>query len=253
MSTNNRMVTLLELLEHNAEAFCRLSSVLGQAMLIVGFGTANDRTLSELAGSLGELQREVQRLELGSVDKHIERIKHSWFEERTNPTRAALDQLYDRLRDALEERLFLAVPLGTADLYQQKASLFGNSVDDAFPRSVEDISEAGKCLSLDRATASVFHLMRAMEAAVGRLSTKLNIPNPDREWGKLLSDIAKKIEEMPKGDDRNKWSESHTHLYHVKQAWRNDTMHPKQTYTAEEAKAIFEAVKVFMRHLTTLI
>jgi hypothetical protein len=56
----------------------------------------------------------------------------------------------------------------------------------------------------------------------------LGIPNPDREWGKLLSDIVKKIEAMPKGDDCNRWSESHTHLYHVRHAWRNDTMHPKQ-------------------------
>jgi len=56
------MVSFLELLEYNAEAFCRLSSVLGQALLILKQGHANDSTMSQLAGSLGEMQREVQRL-----------------------------------------------------------------------------------------------------------------------------------------------------------------------------------------------
>jgi len=81
----------------------------------------------------------------------------------------------------------------------------------------------------------------------------LSIPKPEREWGKLLSDINKKIEVMPKGDIRDKWSESHTLLYHVKQAWRNTTMHPKQSYTTNEAREVFDAVKSFMRHLVILI
>jgi hypothetical protein len=54
-------------------------------------------------------------------------------------------------------------------------------------------------------------------------------------------------------DKRDAWSESHSHLYHVKQAWRNGTMHPKKTYTQEEAEAVFAAVRVFMRHLAKLL
>lgn len=96
------------------------------------------------------------------------------------------------------------MPPDGAELFRQKNPFFGDKVEDAFPRAAEDISEAGKCLALDRSTAAVFHLMRAMESAVGRLSLKLDIPNPDREWGKLLSDIPKKIEAMPKGSGRNR-------------------------------------------------
>ena len=58
---------------------------------------------------------------------------------------------------------------------------------------------------------------------------------------------------MPSGEVRDLWSKSHVHLYHVKQAWRNDVMHPKKTYTEEEAKAAFSAVKSFMHHLSDLI
>lgn len=60
-------------------------------------------------------------------------------------------------------------------------------------------------------------------------------------------------EHWAQGNGRNRWSETHTHLYHVKQAWRIDTMHPKQTYTRSEARAILDAVNVFMNDLATLV
>ena len=39
--------------------------------------------------------------------------------------------------------------------------IFGEDVHKAFPSAATDISEAGICLALSRATACVFHLMRA--------------------------------------------------------------------------------------------
>jgi HEPN domain-containing protein len=130
---------------------------------------------------------------------------------------------------------------------------FGRIVDDVFPTASEEIWEAANCLALSRPTACVFHLMRAMELAVQRLANRLDITKVEREWGKLLSDISKAIEPMPKGAARDEWSAAHSHLYHVKQAWRNDTMHPKKTYTDDQAEAVFEAVKSFMVHLSPLV
>src|ERR1700687_6353897 len=40
---------------------------------------------------------------------------------------------------------------------------FGYDVAKAFPRASDDILEATKCYALERYTASVFHLMRAIE------------------------------------------------------------------------------------------
>jgi HEPN domain-containing protein len=123
---------------------------------------------------------------------------------------------------------------------------------------LEDIEEAAKALALQRPTACVFHLMRAMEIAVKRLGKRVGVQNVDKEWGKILSDIGKGIEAMPFKTEaekrkRNRWSEVHTHLYHVKQAWRNDTMHPKQTYTREQAHEVFQACRVFMDRLADLV
>jgi HEPN domain-containing protein len=147
------------------------------------------------------------------------------------------------------------VQLIRADLlnYYTGKNLFGDGVDSKFPSTKEDIENAGKCIGVGQDTAAVFHIMRAMEAAVAELSRKLSITNTEREWGKLLSDIHKKIEQMPRGSERNAWSECHANLYHVKQAWRNQTMHPKATYTQEQAKEIFQTTRVFMSQLATLI
>jgi hypothetical protein len=162
-----------------------------------------------------------------------------------------LRQVGLRLRAEMKGRKLYFLDKG--DIALIGGQLFGPEVEDAFPSAVEDISEAGNCIAFSRYTAGVFHLMRAMECAVQRLSEALEIPDVDREWGKLLSDMEAKIKAMAKGDAKDSWSESHAHLYHVKQAWRNKTMHPKKTYTEEEAEAVWAAVRSFMRHLAKLL
>lgn len=142
----------------------------------------------------------------------------------------------------------------TARFLVEDESPLPENIADRFPGASEEVSEAAKCLALGRCTASVFHLMRALEIAVaqaaGHLDPDLSL---EKEWGKLLSDIGRKIEALPKGDLRNNWSENHSLLYHVKQAWRNTTMHPKKTYTVEEATSIFEATRSYMIHLASLL
>ena len=58
---------------------------------------------------------------------------------------------------------------------------------------------------------------------------------------------------MPRGPEKDKWSEALTLLVHVKQAWRNPTMHPKRTYTQAEADDIFRATRSFMQNLADLV
>jgi hypothetical protein len=165
----------------------------------------------------------------------------------------ANQDIYRRFQDEMEGRYFFLLDDREAALFDAKEPPFGDTVETAFSAAGEDIVEGAKCLGLARYTASVFHLMRAMECAVQALSEELKIEDCEREWGKLLSDMETKIKRMPKGEKKDSWSESHSHLYHVKQAWRNKTMHPKKTYTQEEAEAVFAAVRVFMRHLATLL
>ncbi|RZT95299.1 HEPN domain-containing protein [Rivibacter subsaxonicus] len=156
------------------------------------------------------------------------------------------------IRIETEARAILVLSPDKAALYERDEPHFGPEVAASFPSAAEDIEEAGKCLALGRSTAAVFHLMRAMEIAVRAMATKLGIAKIDLPWGPLLSDINKEIEALPKGAARDQWSQSSTHLYHVKQAWRNEVMHPKATYTDEQATEVFAAVRSFMRHLAPL-
>jgi hypothetical protein len=161
------------------------------------------------------------------------------------------------LRTDLKAAKFIAVDFAKANFYENK-QLFGQQVEDTFGESTEDIEEAGKCFAFGRYTASVFHLMRAMESAVKVLGIKLDVTvidknNIDLEWGKIITNIKTKVETMDRGAIKNDWCEAVSLLYHVKQAWRNSTMRPKDTYTEDEAKAVFDAVRSFMIVLAPLV
>ena len=153
----------------------------------------------------------------------------------------------------MQSKLVFVMDSAHAQFVTSEVPPFGTEVDDAFPRAGEEIAEAAKCLAFQRYTAAVFHLMRAMELAVQRLAEALGKQPPtNKAWGIILSEIHSEIEKMPKGSRRDAWSACHAHLYHVKQAWRNDTMHPKTTYTEEQAETVFDAVRSFMIHLARM-
>ena len=179
-----------------------------------------------------------------SVIKKSDGERLSWMLNTLNRTLAA----------QMQSRVVIVFDSRNSKYILDDSSPFGAGVDDAFPKAAEEISEAAKCLALQRHTACVFHLMRAMELAVARLAEAIGTGKPtDKEWGKILSDIGQAIEALPKGSERDRWSESHSHLYHVKQAWRNDTMHPKKTYSEEQSQAVFDAVRSFFMHLAPLV
>ena len=159
---------------------------------------------------------------------------------------ATLESVRTNFLIQMNSKLVLVFDTNHAEYLRSSEPPFGREVDDAFPRAASEISEAAKCLAFQRPTATVFHLMRAMELAVEALGNALGKELKDKTWGVMLSEISKAIEAMPKGSDRDTWSSVHSHLYHVKQAWRNGTMHPKSIYTEAEAEAVFIAVKSFM-------
>jgi hypothetical protein len=137
--------------------------------------------------------------------------------------------------------------------------LFRRFVTDVYPQLTFDIVEAGNCLALDRSTACVFHLMRIMELGVQKLGSKLNVPLVNESvWQKIMDQVNSRITAMPekpaaKKRAKERYAEIAGHLYHVKVAWRNPVMHPKRTYTPEEAEQLFNSVKMFMEVLVTFL
>jgi hypothetical protein len=177
---------------------------------------------------------------------------------RTPPALGLAGDLARRIHDELALRCCIVLSPREGALFEQIGPIFGSAVEAAFPLASEDISEAAKCMGLGRYTAAIFHLMRAMELTVIRLGVKLNVAVVDAnnlglDWGKILGNVKIPIEKMPKGIQKDGWAEAFSLLVHVKTAWRNPTMHPKQTYTEEQARDIFAATRAFMRSLAALV
>ncbi|WP_373473523.1 hypothetical protein [Sphingorhabdus lacus] len=165
-------------------------------------------------------------------------------------TMFCMTQIGNSLHIELGQRFFIKLRGANKELYDQEYGLFGEEVDDAFPDAIADISEAGKCLALERWTATVFHLMRAMEVGVATLADKLQatVLNKHGEtlpWGILTGNIGDKIKLMPDGSVKDDWQVMHTLLHSANRAYRTKTAHPKKTYDEKEAAAAFQATKSF--------
>jgi len=219
------------------------------------------RVLDEIGAALRDLQQELEKMELRSTARQLSHIKDYVFSGSTSSVTAQelrrnLIELLSRMQDELEAELFLSVSPSRVAYYEQKASLFGDAVAARFPRLTADISEAGKCLALNRSTACVFHLMRVMEVGVQEFGTKLGVQlAAEKNWQNILDETNRPIKALVVSKDplARAYTEVAAHLFHVKVAWRNEVMHPKETYTDEEAETLFRNVKTFMTDLIQIL
>jgi hypothetical protein len=168
-----------------------------------------------------------------------------------------INELVGRIHDELSTRFIFLLDSEQVKLYD---TLFlGTEITDFLPNTIDDIAETGKCYALGRYTASVFHLMRIMEKTVQKFAVNLGIPlsiTCDKEWQIILNDIRCQLKTLyPKHSDpdRIKYEKIIDRLETVKIAWRNPTMHPKATYTQEEAKALISAIEIFMKELVKIL
>jgi hypothetical protein len=171
-----------------------------------------------------------------------------------------LNNINVTFRTEFAAQKFLALSTSEAKRFDCTSSPFGPEVEQKFPGSVsEDIAEASKCIACARYTAGVFHLMRALEVGTAKFADIFAIlpidkRGKDKQWQNFLDEINREIGKLPSHDQKTKnYAEISANLYNVKLAWRNEVMHPKQTYTEEEALEVFAASRAFMRRLASVI
>jgi hypothetical protein len=199
-------------------------------------------------------------LYLNSAARQAERL-HELVE--TDPDAAELGtafrELMNRIEDELKERTFMIVPPERAAYFAEDPPPFGQAVQGRFPEMTADIADASWCLGAGRWSAAVYHLMCVLEYAIRRLAKRLKVPKAQvehRPWGAILSALNAAVSALPnraaeEKSKRERYSEALAHLGHVKDAWRNPTMHSRRRYNQEEAEAIFRGVKTFVNHLAT--
>lgn len=258
--------SLLDMLELKAKPFVEIITRLaGMSSMI---RTINDHK-PEMAGGNTPLSTEMtakfselvaaftescEPLEVNITKRAAERIQDQlagghlyWVELGVK-----LETLSQTFRDEMDTSKLFALNPRVANFFALASDAFSDDVVLKFPKAEYDLEEAGKCLATARNTASVFHLMRAVESVLQELCRGLQIENVDRRWGFLLSDLNGKIKAMPDDERKAQWQAASTYLFQVKEVWRNDTMHPKNTYTDEEAREVFEATRVFIKHAAKL-
>ena len=146
MTASFQLVTFMELLEHNAEAFWRLSSLVGQLFTRLETGLPD---LNVVASNLGELRREAERLSIRSAVVQNERITDLvqgdlWggdLQRLAGLMRPLVVDLHLRIMDDLDARFFLAIPPESVSYYNQKQPLFGSKVESKFSQMSECLSD----------------------------------------------------------------------------------------------------------------
>jgi hypothetical protein len=181
-----------------------------------------------------------------------------FYGQSLNNLRGSLSEMSTSIPRDLRSRTVMFLSRRDAELFNPVQPNFGEEVFTAFSNAREDIEEAGKCLGLGRPTACVFHLMRALESAAQVIADKIgatikHVNGKGLPWGVIADNMKQKIDAMTKGsDDQIKWYRVQHNLVVVNRAWRVPTSHPKETYTIDQSREVFNATKAFMRGLAGL-
>ena len=169
-----------------------------------------------------------------------------------------ISALRNEIVRGVDSLVYLEIPASDIAFFEPSGPLFGDKVHQSFKSSRYDIAEAGKCLALDRSTAAVMHLMRALEPALLAMAKEVNhFPALD-VWGKIIEEIQNRINPKHASyiNDRSKrifLSPAAVQFQHFKDAWRDHAMHAREKYTPEEARTAYRAVEAFMTHLAKRI
>jgi hypothetical protein len=177
---------------------------------------------------------------------------------------AMMMDVWNSLRRELSHKEFLYVDDKVAHFYSSPLTGW-EDVADKIPGVVFDVSEAGKCLALGRATACVFHLMRVAELGLRDLARHLKVKLPkklpiaDAEWQAILQGIDDKLATLrnqPKAKPgRNaaitSYSEIRLEFAAIKDVWRNHVAHARATYDEHQALSAYGHVQALMQRLPT--
>lgn len=179
--------------------------------------------------------------------------------DSTYPIQQDFAELKKRMMDELKKLRLFYITKEEEKLYKKDLPF---SPSGQLAAAADDVVEAGKCLALGRFTASVLHLMRAMEIGVLKfgVATAAFPSLPDKEWGKVTRAIHMMMfPNPPAGATPNqqalqkKYAPTLMALDAVRVACRNPTMHAKASYGEEDARQIYDATRAFLAELETVL
>ena len=183
------------------------------------------------------------------------------FEDLRKLNRSLTDAI-GCMRHESKRKILLILPPEKIRLYEQLSPLWGQEVAEKFGSIAYEIVEAGKCLALNRSTASGFHSIRALEAGLRAVARCLDVPDPtkgaERNWHNALGKIKSKIDARWPSSTRIRgdgafFERIHGALEAMQNPYRNATMHFDRIFTEEEAEETFVMIKGLMATIASRI
>jgi hypothetical protein len=267
-----RLWSLWDMLTFYAEHFVSISRALSGVRSAFKFPIAKSRmvkraampvidshrkkfseTLQLLKNSYESINLEITIDQLDRIIRRLSDANYTYGQAERD-----IENLESRMADELKRKHFLSLSSHEAEIFKNPRDGW-DEVINKYPNLTTDLEEASKCLAIGIDTACVFHLMRVMEAGLQLFGGKIGVTFPeDKVWQVILDQANKAIKAMPEktGDEKrfkSTYAELSAHLYNVKLAWRNNVMHPKESYKHEEAEEITRDIKKFMRYLVVEI
>lgn len=172
-----------------------------------------------------------------------------------------LEAIYSTMVSELEAIVFKAIPKERKRYIKPDAKgvaewLNGSVLASGFPTAFRELEKAAECYALGQPTACVFHCMRALEVGLASLAKPFNVASDNANWQNIINDLERAIRALgsqPKSqqriDDEKFFGAAASHLYFVKNAWRNHASHARETYSDDEAMRILQRTRDFMESL----
>lgn len=220
------------------KADCFFKTGLGESPLPPSYfkGPIDEQTIDKSLQWLAIIQKDCELLGMRVSAETASDIQAVMaFAERTcyQSLQNRLDNLKDLIRREMKTKVFFYVTPERLRFWPSntKPHIFGDQVGQSFPSASVDISEAGICLALARATASVFHLMRVLEIGLAALGAIFGISLAHTNWAPAIDQIENKIREMHKDaawkalpdckGQQEFYAQVASHFGILKDAWRN--------------------------------
>ncbi len=249
-----------------AHSYINIAHVLDMLQLHVhykGDYVPSPEARQDLISRLEWLQNDLTLHGFTMSEKTAGRLKDSLAYMPIDATvRGTMTELARRINDEIEPQLFMHIPTNDASWFEKKEA-FGHDISLAFPLAINDIEESGNCYATGRYTASVFHLMRAVEWGLRTFCSHLGfrkvrkgkkdkyVPVSHAEWDRILNQlegpISKKIDKYKPGIKKQEAQEFYNSIIQdiraIKDAWRNHVMHTRVDYEKEDVDSIRAHVK----------
>ena len=274
-TTPNGVVSLLTMLEFAARDYVEIAYQFGEVLATLrtekpqefDLGNAIQTLLAETnrlgllvtRDALGEFLLEMVKLNPDSVTAigiGMERTFH--FKNiglNTQRTCYHIENIYSTLKAELRTTLFKVIPKERAK-YNDAKWLKSPDLQTKFPLAFRELEHGGICYSLGQPTACVFHAMRALECGLAALAKPFTISSALDNWQTIIEQIEKAVRALgmqsksqQKSEDEKFYGAATSHLYFVKNAWRNHVSHRLENYSDDDALKILLRTQEFVGSL----